>query len=62
MWNLEKKQKKNPKLIDTENRLIADFCGYVRNKKWLWVKWVKVIKQYEFPVTKINKSRECIAL
>ena len=48
MWNLKRKNKIN-KLIDTEDRLVV-----ARSEGWEWVKWVKGVKRYKFPV--INKS------
>lgn len=46
MYNLKYKTK-NPKLVDTENRLVVTELGVGE-----WVKWAKGVKTYKLPVTK----------
>ena len=43
MWNLKHNKTKNPRLIDTENRLVV-----ARGGGRGWAKWVKGIKGTNF--------------
>ena len=45
-----KKAKKNPELIETENRLVVARCWGVGVMEW--AKWVKGVKKCELPVIK----------